>query len=135
MSSINTNVSDILVYIQANLKAPKGQYNNFGKYSYRSVEDIQSAVKPLLYGATLTISDEIVLIGERFYVKATATISYQGLSISTSAYAREPDIKKGMDPSQITGASSSYARKYALGGLFLLDDNKDMDYYDNTQNV
>ena len=119
-----------LIAIQNELKAPKGQYNSFGKYHYRSCEDILEAVKPLLHkhNATLSITDEVVLIGDRFYVKATATfVSADGYTQSVSAYAREELDKKGMDGSQITGASSSYARKYALNGLFLIDDTKDSD--------
>lgn len=113
--------------IQKELKAPKGQRNKFGNYNYRSCEDILEAVKPLLNGACLTIEDEIVLIGDRFYVKATATLRVKDSSISASAYAREPLSKKGMDEAQITGATSSYARKYALNGLFCIDDTKDSD--------
>lgn len=115
--------------IQTKLKAPKGQYNSFGKYKYRSCEDILEAVKPLLGEQKLhiIISDEIVSVGNRFYVKATATISDGENSISTSAYAREEESKKGMDGSQVTGAASSYARKYALNGLLAIDDTKDSD--------
>lgn len=117
-----------LADVQLKLKAPKGQMNNFGKYKYRSAEDILEALKPLLNGkATVTLSDEIILIGERYYVKATAT--FEGDDIKTvTAFAREEESKKGMDGSQITGASSSYARKYALNGLFAIDDTKDSDY-------
>jgi hypothetical protein len=124
-----------LIMIQQGLKAPKGQYNSFGKYHYRSCEDILEAVKPLLdeQACTLTISDEIVLIGERYYVKATASLSNSSGENKTSiAYAREPMDKKGMDESQITGMASSYARKYALNGLFCIDDTKDADTMDNT---
>ena len=117
--------------IQATLKAPKGQYNSFGKYKYRSCEDILEAVKPILkeHGCTLTITDDVVSVGERYYITATATIydSETGESISNKASAREEDAKKGMDGSQITGTASSYARKYALNGLFLIDDTKDAD--------
>lgn len=120
-----------LMNIQQELKAPKGQYNNFGKYSYRSCEDILEAVKPLLKKekVVLTISDELQYIGNRYYIKATATLidTESEAIISNSAYAREEETKKGMDGSQITGASSSYARKYALNGLFGIDDNKDSD--------
>ena len=120
-----------LMNIQQELKAPKGQYNDFGKYAYRSCEDILEAVKPLLKKekVALTISDELQYIGNRYYIKATATlidIESEAI-ISNSAYAREEETKKGMDGSQITGASSSYARKYALNGLFGIDDNKDSD--------
>lgn len=116
--------------IQTKLNAPKNQRNNFGGYNYRSCEDILEALKPLLAetGCTVTISDDIVLVGERYYVKATATIrNSQGEYESCSAFAREPIARKGMDDSQITGASSSYCRKYALNGLFCIDDNKDPD--------
>lgn len=120
-----------LMNIQQELKAPKGQYNSFGKYAYRSCEDILEAVKPLLKKekVVLTISDELQYIGNRYYIKATATLidTESEATISNSAYAREEEAKKGMDGSQITGASSSYARKYALNGLFGIDDNKDSD--------
>lgn len=120
-----------LMNIQQELKAPKGQYNSFGKYAYRSCEDILEAVKLLLKKekVALTISDELQYIGNRYYIKATATLidTESEAIISNSAYAREEETKKGMDGSQITGASSSYARKYALNGLFGIDDNKDSD--------
>ena len=117
----------ILNKIQKELKAPKGQRNTFGNYNYRSCEDILEAVKPLLGKATLTLNDEIVLIGDRYYIKATATITDGQASVLVSAYARESLEKKGMDMAQITGAASSYARKYALNGLFCIDDTKDAD--------
>ena len=115
--------------IQAALKAPKNQRNDFGKYNYRSCEDILEAVKPLLAkeGLVLTITDSVEMIGNRYYVKATATVTDGEKSISTTAFARESDDKKGMDAAQITGASSSYSRKYALNGLFCIDDTKDAD--------
>ncbi|HCI6019570.1 TPA: ERF family protein [Klebsiella quasipneumoniae subsp. quasipneumoniae] len=113
--------------IQANLNAPKGQYNSFGGYHYRSAEDILNAVKPLLGGLFLSISDDIIQLGDRFYVKATATITDGEHVHTASAMAREPLTKKGMDDSQITGTASSYARKYALNGLFGIDDAKDAD--------
>lgn len=116
-----------LLKIQQTLKAPKNQRNNFGGFNYRSCEDILEAVKPLLDGAILTLNDEIVLLGNRFYVKATATFIDGDFQTSTTAFAREPDTKKGMDEPQITGTASSYARKYALNGLFLIDDQKDAD--------
>ncbi len=122
---------EILKKIQKELKAPKNQYNAFGKYKYRSCEDILEAVKPLLNNATLVINDEMVVIGERYYIKATATLTEEDKSISATAYAREPEEKKGMDSAQITGATSSYARKYALNGLFLIDDTKDSDATNN----
>lgn len=120
-----------LLAIQAELKAPKGQKNTFGNYKYRSCEDILEAVKPLLkkYNASLVISDTLEAIGERYYIKATVTfmdVESQAEIVNT-AYARESADKKGMDDSQITGATSSYARKYALNGLFLIDDTKDAD--------
>jgi len=115
--------------IQQNLKAPKGQTNNFGKYKYRSAEDILEAVKPLVNkeGLILTLSDEIQLIGDRIYVKATARLTDGEQEVVTIAFAREEASKKGMDASQVTGAASSYARKYALNGLFCIDDTKDSD--------
>ena len=115
--------------IQMELKAPKGQYNSFGKYNYRSCEDILEAVKPLLdkYGLLLQLYDDLVYMGERYYIKAIARIIDGDNFIETQSYAREEETKKGMDGSQITGASSSYARKYALNGLFLIDDTKDSD--------
>ena len=123
-----------LATIQKKLKCEKSQYNSFGKYKYRSCEDILKAVKPLLdeTKTVLTLSDELVAIGERYYVKATATLldteeSKDVPFISTTAYAREEETKKGMDGSQITGTASSYARKYALGGLFDIDDGIDSD--------
>lgn len=135
--------------IQSELKAPKGQFNKFGGFRYRNAEDILEALKPLLakYECVLTISDDIVLIGQRYYVKATATISYIDTfrnndqiindyeERSVSAFAREEDSKKGMDGSQITGAASSYARKYALNGLFAIDDTKDADSHENKSEV
>ncbi len=124
---------EILKKIQKELKAPKNQFNAFGKYKYRSCEDILEAVKPLLNNATLVINDEMVVIGERYYIKATATLTEEDKSISATAYAREPEEKKGMDSAQITGATSSYARKYALNGLFLIDDTKDADTMDNSK--
>ena len=120
-----------LMAVQAELKAPKNQRNNFGKYNYRSCEDIIEAVKPLLKenGLFLTMSDDIVQIGERYYVKATVSVTdiVTGESVQTSALAREAAQKKGMDESQVTGTASSYARKYALNGLFAIDDNRDAD--------
>lgn len=120
-----------LIEIQKALKAPKNQRNNFGNYNYRSCEDILEAVKPLLakQGLALIIEDEVLAVESRFYVVATATIfDEEGKKIAqTSAFAREEETKKGMDSSQITGAASSYARKYALNGLFAIDDTKDSD--------
>ena len=118
---------EVLSKIQKEMKAPKSQFNAFGKYKYRSCEDILEAVKPFLNGTVLYISDEMVLIGDRYYIKATATLRNGDDAVSVTAYAREEAEKKGMDSSQITGAASSYARKYALNGLFLIDDTKDSD--------
>lgn len=125
----------VLTGIQAKLKAPKNQVNKFGGYKYRSCEDILEAVKPLLdeCDATLTISDSIELIADRVYVKATATFKAGEEVESVTAYAREPLSKKGMDEPQITGTASSYARKYALNGLFLIDDTKDPDTNEYTE--
>lgn len=119
-----------LISIQSELKAPKSQFNKFGGYKYRKAEDILEAVKPLLakQKCTLIITDDVVLIGNRIYVKATAIIKNEkGECETTTGWAREEETKKGMDGSQITGASSSYARKYALNGLFAIDDNADSD--------
>ena len=127
------NIFEKLLAIQTELKAPKSQYNSFGKYKYRNCEDILEAVKPLLakYKATLKISDELEMIGDRYYIKATAMFidaeAEEGVFVENTAYAREEAEKKGMDGSQVTGASSSYARKYALNGLFAIDDTKDSD--------
>ena len=117
--------------IQVHLDAPKNQFNSFGKYNYRSCEDILAGLKPLIkkHKCIVMISDDIQIIGDRIYVKATATIkNSEGEEISASAFAREPVMKKGMDDAQVTGSASSYARKYALNGLFAIDDSKDMDY-------
>lgn len=120
-----------LMEIQNKLKAPKNQYNSFGKYKYRSCEDILEGVKPLLKetGCTLILSDEVIAVADRIYIKATATLTdaETNESVSNSAMARESLDKKGMDDSQITGTASSYARKYALNGMFCIDDTKDAD--------
>lgn len=116
-----------LAKIQKELKATKDQYNKFGGYAYRSAESILESVKPLLDGAILTIEDDVVLVGDRFYIKAIATFQDGEFIKQTTAFAREPAEQKGMSESQITGAASSYARKYALNGLFCIDDNKDAD--------
>lgn len=120
-----------LMHIQEELKAPKNLHNNFGGYNYRNAESILEALKPLLvkYGATVTITDMIVQVGDRIYVNSTATIydADGDAKLSVEAYAREAETKKGMDDAQVTGATSSYARKYALNGLFLLDDTEDVD--------
>ncbi len=125
------NVYEKLMQVQTKLRAPKGQYNSFGKYSYRSCEDILEALKPLLgeVGAIVNVTDEIKLIGDRYYVEATASFidTETGERMIAKASAREAETKKGMDDSQVTGSVSSYARKYALNGLFAIDDNKDAD--------
>lgn len=125
------NLTEKLMTIQATLKAPKGQFNAFGKYRYRSCEDVLEALKPLLQETrtVLTISDDMIQVGDRYYIRATATLRDcdSAETISNTAYAREEETKKGMDGSQITGASSSYARKYALNGIFCIDDVKDSD--------
>lgn len=131
MEKEKINLLEKLSNIQNELKAPKGQYNSFGKYKYRSCEDILEALKPLLKEnrTSLVINDELENIGERYYIKATATIYDldSDTTLSNTAYAREEEDKKGMDGSQITGTASSYARKYALNGLFNIDDTKDAD--------
>ena len=127
------SLQEKLNYIQINLVAPKGQHNSFGNYRYRSCEDVLEALKPLLKetGTTVCLSDEIILVGDRYYIKATASLNDGKERIFSCAYAREAQAKKGMDESQITGASSSYARKYALNGLFCIDDTKDADSTNN----
>lgn len=130
MEATDTSLLERLSSVQNALKAPKSQFNSFGKYNYRNCEDILEAAKPLcsLQGLVLSLGDTLVQVGERYYVKATATVEdFQGHSKSVDGYAREEETKKGMDGSQITGAASSYARKYALNGLFLIDDTKDSD--------
>lgn len=126
---MSEKLTKALCEIQYKLKAPKGQTNTFGHYNYRSCEDILEAVKPLLHeaGLTLTLSDDVIAVGNRIYVEATATVTDGTNSVSNTAYAREAEAKKGMDDSQITGTASSYARKYALNGLFCIDDTKDAD--------
>jgi hypothetical protein len=122
------NVHDVLHHVQMNLHAPRNQYNSFGKYHYRSCEDILEGLKKVLpFNAYVTLADEIVMVGNRIYVKATATLVYAGQSISNAAFAREEESRKGMDSAQLTGSTSSYARKYALNGLFMIDDVKDAD--------
>lgn len=131
----NTSLTTKLMMIQSELKAPKNQRNNFGKYNYRNCEDILNALKPHLmkYKCVVLLTDDLVLIGDRFYIKATATLvdTESDNTISVNAYAREEETKKGMDSSQITGSASSYARKYALNGLFAIDDTKDSDFTNN----
>ena len=133
MTTIKRTVHEQLVEIQKNLKVTKSHRNTFGGYNYRNSEDILEAVKPLLGDCTLVIDDEIVVIGDRYYVKATATLRSGEQWITSHGYAREADEKKGMDVSQVTGATSSYARKYALNGLFAIDDARDADSQDNRE--
>lgn len=125
------SIYEKLIALQGELKAPKGNYNSFGKYKYRSCEDILEAVKPLLkkYGLALILTDDVLECGGRIYIKATASLTDTegGTRIGNTAFARESAEKKGMDDSQVTGTASSYARKYALNGLFLIDDTKDAD--------
>lgn len=130
-------MNDKLINIQKELKAPKSNTNSFGNYKYRSAEDILEAVKPLVHaqGLSLMLADEVVCIGSKNYVKATAHLSDGEIIISADAFAREAEVKKGMDDAQITGSASSYARKYALSGLFAIDDTKDPDGHDNREYV
>ena len=126
-----------VIAVQSQLKAPKSQWSDFGGYYYRNSEDILEAVKPLLKaeGLLLTITDDIVVLGDRFYVKATATLTDGERTLSNQAFAREPVERAKMTDSQVTGASSSYARKYALNGLFAIDDTKDDDTLNNGKNT
>jgi hypothetical protein len=123
---------ELLNKIQKELQVGKTLFNKFGGYKYRSAEQILEGVKPLLGKGTLTLSDDVVLIGQRYYVKSTATLTDGGESVSVSAYARETEVRKGMDDAQVTGATSSYSRKYALNGLFCLNDVQEPDDVDNT---
>lgn len=135
MEESKNNLLHSLSYIQTNLKAHKNLKNTFGGYNYRSCEGILEAVKPFLKDEdlSLVITDDVVMLGDRFYIKATATLrNTAGEEIGSSAYAREPEQKKGMDVAQLTGSTSSYARKYALNALFCIDDNKDADDMDNS---
>lgn len=127
------NIKEKLIRVQQRLKAPKSQYNEFSNFNYRSAEDILEAVKPILAeeGLVLTLSDEMVNIGERYYIKATAALSDGTDGVSVSSFAREDESRPGMSESQVTGCCSSYARKYALNGLFCIDDGKDSDSFDN----
>lgn len=129
------NIYEKLTEVQNELKAPKSKYNSFGKYNYRSCEDILEAVKPILKAKRLamTVKDDVFNIGDRFYIMATVTVfdCESDEKVTTTAYAREDADKKGMDGSQITGSSSSYARKYALNGMFAIDDTKDADSWNN----
>lgn len=124
-----TKFYEKIAKVQLELKAPKGQYNSFGKYKYRSCEDIVEAVKPILNkeGLILNLNDDLCLIGDRYYIKATATITDGVNELRSTAYARESLELKGMSDSQVTGTASSYARKYALNGLLAIDDTKDAD--------
>ena len=134
----NKSIHECLNHIQVNLKAPKNMHNSFGNYSYRNLEGILDALKPLLdqTGCIVTMTDSIELIGERYYVKSTITLDGgDGQKISCDGWAREAEEKKGMDVSQISGSSSSYARKYAMNGLFAIDDVQDADSMDNRNNV
>jgi len=130
-------INDALLHIQTTLKAPKGQWNAFSKFNYRSCEDILVAVKPILkdVGATILINDTAVMVGDRYYIEATVVLTSEHGCVSTSALAREPLEKKGMDASQITGTASSYARKYALNGMFAIDDSKDSDVPTDTKEL
>ncbi|NLC26152.1 MAG: ERF family protein [Fastidiosipila sp.] len=123
------SLQEKIIEVQSRLKAPKGQWNAFSKFNYRSAEDILEALKPLLaeVGLLQTISDEVLLIGDRYYIRATVTVKHEDEELCVTAYAREAESKKGMDESQITGTASSYARKYALNGLWAIDDTKDAD--------
>lgn len=133
------NIYEKLLAIQAELKAPKNQFNKFGGYNYRSCEDILEAVKPLCnaHKCVLVLTDKVVNIGDRYYVEATAALydAEESGSAKNTAYARESESKKGMDESQITGTASSYARKYALNGLFCIDDTKDADTNEYKRNI
>ena len=133
----NKSLQECLNYIQVNLKAPKNMTNSFGNYKYRNLEGIFEGLKPLLEqtGCIITINDSMELVGDRHYIKATASIIKGDESISCDGWARETEVKKGMDESQITGSSSSYARKYACNGLFAIDDVKDADSMDNTYTI
>ena len=133
--TIPKTIQECLLYIQSNLTAEKNLYNKFGKYKYRSFEGILKSLKPLLkeLGLVLISSDKMICEGDRYYVEAKVTLSNGKDEISSTGYAREPDIQKGMSASQVTGTASSYARKYAANGLFAIDDVKDADHFDNTK--
>ena len=137
MSSIDDLTPNELHYelarIQKELRAPKNQYNSFGKYYFRSCEDILEGVKAVAGDCTVTINDDVIMVGDRIYIKATASLNLRGASITSTAMARESESKKGMDDSMVTGTASSYARKYALNGLFAIDDNKDADMLDRVE--
>ena len=133
----NKTLQECLNYIQVNLKAPKNMHNNFGNYKYRNLEGIFEGLKPLLEetGCVITITDSIEMLGDRYYIKATARIIKKDEVIECDGWARESEDKKGMDLSQITGSTSSYARKYAMNALFAIDDVRDADSMDNTYTV
>lgn len=127
-----SDIYKILSEIQKRIVVPKNRRNNFGNYNYRNCEDILEAIKKVLPdGAFVSLSDDIVMIGDRFYIKATATLCFDGQRVQVDAFARESLDKKGMDSAQITGSASSYSRKYALNGLFAIDDSEDVDSHDN----
>lgn len=131
-----SNIYEVLRHIQINLHAPKSQYNKFGGYHFRNCEDIQQGLKDVLpEGAAVYVTDSVQVVEGRFYIKATAILCFGDKCISNDAFAREPVSQKGMNDSQLTGSASSYARKYALGGLFLVDDQKDADSQDNKSNA
>jgi hypothetical protein len=132
VSSDKVDLVKKLSEIQRSIKAPKSQFNKFGKYAYRNCEDILEAIKPLMGDLAVTLNDQPKVLDGRHYIEATASITNGCETISTTSLAREPEEKKGMDASQITGTASSYARKYALSGLFMIDDNKDADNMDNS---
>ncbi len=127
------NIHEELVRIQKELRAPKNQYNKFGKYYFRSCEDILEGVKAVAGKCSVTINDDVIMVGDRIYIKATASLNLDGESVTSTAMAREAESKKGMDESMITGTASSYARKYALNGLFAIDDNKDADMLERVE--
>ena len=133
----NKSLQECLNYIQVNLKAPKNMHNNFGNYKYRNLEGIFEGLKPLLEetGCVITITDSMELVGDRYYIVATASLKKGDEVISCEGWARESEDKKGMDTSQITGSTSSYARKYAMNGLFAIDDVRDADGMDNRNTV
>ena len=133
----NNPLQECLNYIQTNLNAPKNRTNSFGNYKYRNLDDIFIGLKPLLEetGCVLTCDDSVESVGDRIYIKATATISKGDNEISCTAYARESEGRKGMDAAQNSGSCSSYSRKYALGGLFIIDDSQDIDSMDNTYTI
>ena len=137
MKKDKKNVEECLNIIQTELNAPKNRVNNFQNYKYRNLDDIYEGLKPILkkLGCSVTCDDTLVMVGDRYYIKATATLNVNGDCVSVSAYARETDEKKGQDACQVSGTASSYARKYALNGLFCIDDTQDVDSMDNDNSV